>query len=87
MLLHGNGFKGLFPNICLLPQKRVSDFLIDKTIVQIGSADEAWLWIAIEPIHKQILEVYISRHRKMIVAESFLRSLVKVYGKDTASIV
>jgi transposase-like protein len=56
-------------------------------MVQIGSADEAWLWIAIEPIHKQILGVYISRHRNIIVAESFLRSLVKVYGKDTASIV
>ena len=51
-------------------------------MVQIGS-DEAWLWIAIEPIHKQILGVYISRHRNMIVAESFLRSLVKVYGKHT----
>ena len=86
MLLHGNGFKFL-SQTCLVPQKRVSAFLIDKTMVQIGSADEAWLWIAIEPIHKQILEVYISRHRKMIVAESFLRSLVKVYGKDTASIV
>jgi putative transposase len=61
----------------------VSAFLIDKTMVQIGSADEAWLWIAIEPIHKQILGVYISRHRNMIVAESFLRSLVKVYGKHT----
>jgi transposase-like protein len=61
----------------------VSAFLIDKTMVQIGSADEAWLWIAIEPIHKQILGVYISRHRNMIVAESFLRSLVKVHGKHT----
>jgi transposase-like protein len=50
--------------------KRVSAFLIDETmVVQIGSADEAWLWIAtIEPIHKQILGVYISRHRNMIVA-------------------
>ena len=62
--------------------KRVSAFLIDETMVQIGS-DEAWLWIAMEPIHKQILGVYISRHRNMIVAESFLRSLVKVYGKHT----
>ena len=65
----------------------MSAFLIDKTMVQIGSAEEAWLWIAIEPIHKQILEVYISRHRNMIVAESFLRPLVEVYGNDTAPIV
>jgi putative transposase len=51
-------------------------------MVYIG-ADEAWLWIAIEPIHKQILGVYNSRHRNMIVAELFLRSLVRVYGKHT----
>jgi hypothetical protein len=53
--------------------KRVSSFLIDETIVQIGSDDEAWLWIAVavEPIHRQILGVYIS----------FLSSLIKIYGK------
>ena len=50
------------------------------------STDEAWLWIAVEPIHKQILGVYIPRHRKnMIVAESFLRSLIKIYGKHIVS--
>ena len=49
-------------------------------MLQIGSG-EAWLWVAVEPIHKQILGVYISRHRNMIVAESFLRSLITIYGK------
>lgn len=62
--------------------KRVSAFLIDETMIQIGS-DEAWLWIAVEPIHRQILGVYISRHRNMIIAESFLSSLIKIYGKHT----
>ena len=51
-------------------------------MLQIGST-EALLWVAIEPIHKQILGVYISRHRNMIVAEAFLRSLVRIYGKHT----
>ena len=48
-------------------------FIIDETQIQIGS-NEAWLWVAvIEPIHRIILGVYISRHRNMIVvAESFL---------------
>jgi hypothetical protein len=27
---------------------------------------EAWLWVVLEPIHKQILGVYISRHRNML---------------------
>ena len=64
----------------LYPCKRVSAFLIDETMLQIGT-DEAWLWVAVGPIHKQILGVYISRHRNMIVAESFLRSLITIYGK------
>jgi putative transposase len=63
--------------------KRVSAFLIDETMIHIGSDDEAWLWIAVEPIHRQILGVYISRHRNMIVAEAFLRSLIRIYGKHT----
>ena len=45
--------------------------------------NNAWLWIAIEPIHSLILGVYISRYRSMLVAESFLRSLVKSYGKHS----
>src|SRR5690349_3828203 len=49
-------------------------------MLQIGS-NEAWLWIAVESIHKQILGVYISRHRNMIVAEAFLSSLIRMYGK------
>ena len=36
----------------------------------------------IEPIHRMILGVYyISKHRNMLVAESFLKSLIKLYGK------
>ena len=50
--------------------------------MQIGP-DQAWLWVAVEPMHRQILGVYISRHRNMIIAESFLRTLIKIYGKHT----
>jgi putative transposase len=49
-------------------------------VLQIG-AEEAWLWIGVEPIHKQILGVSVSRHRNMIVAELFLRSLIRIYGR------
>jgi hypothetical protein len=38
----------------------------------------------VEPIHMQILGVYISRHRRsLLIAEPFLNSLVKPYGKNT----
>jgi transposase-like protein len=51
-------------------------------MLQIGSSNEAWLWIvAIEPIHKQILGVYISRHRNMIIVERGISQFInKNYG-------
>jgi putative transposase len=51
-------------------------------MLQIGSEYE-WLWVVMSPVHKQVLGVYISRHRNMLVAELFLRSLIKVYGMHT----
>jgi len=62
------------------PCKRVAAYLIDETQVQIGTS-EAWVWVATEPAHRTILGVYISRHRNMLVVETFLRSLVQKYGK------
>jgi putative transposase len=62
--------------------KRISAFLIDETMLQIGS-NQVWLWVVVEPIRKQILGVYISKHRNMIVAEAFLSSLIRIYGKHT----
>jgi len=70
------------PDKFYLKRTRVTAFIIDETMLQIGS-DYAWLWVAIEPIHKQVLGVYVSRHRNMLVAESFLRTLVRIYGKHT----
>jgi transposase-like protein len=78
MLLYGTGFRDSIPDVYCC--KRVAAFLIDETIMQIGS-DQAWLWVTVEPVHRQILGVYISRHRNMIVAESFLRTLIKIYGR------
>jgi transposase-like protein len=70
--------KHLYPN---KRKSRITAFVIDETEIQIGS-DEAWLWVAaVEPVHKQILGVYISRHRNMLIAEVFLQSLIKLYGK------
>jgi transposase-like protein len=78
MSLYGNGFKDLIPRR-IYHCRRVSAFLIDKTMLQIGFG-QAWLWIAIEePIHKQILVVYISRHRNMIVA---CRIIPKIFSQS-----
>ena len=64
-----------------MKRTRLAAFIINKTMLQIGS-DYAWLWAAIEPVHNQVLGLHVSRHRNILVAEYFLRSLIKVYGKD-----
>jgi len=69
--------KDVFPN---KKKSRITAYIIDETMVQIGYTG-AWLWVVIEPIRHRILGVYISRHRNMLVAESFLKSLIKLYGK------
>ena len=63
-------------------RKRVTAFIIDETVIQIGS-QHFWLWFCIEPIHSSVLGIYISEERNMIVAEKFIRSLVEKYGKHT----
>jgi putative transposase len=63
-------------------RKRVSAFIIDETVIQIGN-HHFWLWIAIEPVHRTILGIYISEERNMFVAENFIHSLIDKYGKHT----
>ena len=71
-----------FGSYHIYKRKRVSAFIIDETIIQIGN-QHCWLWICIEPVHKSILGIYISEERNMFVAENFIRSLVSRYGKHT----
>ncbi|HEX7143490.1 MAG TPA: DDE-type integrase/transposase/recombinase [Nitrososphaeraceae archaeon] len=63
-------------------RKRISAFIVDETIIQIGN-HHFWLWIAIAPVNRTILGIYISEERNMFVAENFIRSLVSKYGKHT----
>ena len=58
----------------LYKRKRVSAFIIDETVIQIGN-QYFWLWICIEPIHSSVLGIYISKERNMLVAERFIHLL------------
>ena len=60
----------------------VSEFIIDETLIKVGS-DLIWLWVAIEPKHhRQILHIDISFERTMlIVSERLIASLIDKYGK------
>jgi putative transposase len=54
--------------------KRISEFIIDETLIKVGS-ELVWLWVAIiEPAeNKQILTLSISKERNMfVVAERFI---------------
>src|SRR5712691_3966960 len=64
--------------------RRVQAFLVDETYVEVGSF-EAWVWVAVESVHRYILGVYLSRHQNMIVAELFLKP-VDHWGWSTDSI-
>ena len=71
-----------FDSCNIYKRKRVSAFIIDETVIQVGS-QHFWLWFCIEPIHSSVLGIYISEERNMLVAEKFIRSLVTKYGKHT----
>jgi putative transposase len=67
-------------------QKRtkISQFIIDETLIRVGR-EVFWLWIAIEPKSKSILDMSISLERSILVAEQFLQELIKKYGKNLVS--
>ncbi len=63
-------------------RKRISAFIIDETVIQIGWK-HYYLWIATEPIDHSILGIYISEYRNMVVASQFIESLIIKYGKHS----
>ncbi len=54
-------------------EKKVSGFIVDETLIKVGR-ELVWLWIAIEPIEKVILDIRISFERSILVAERFFKS-------------
>ena len=74
MFLFGTEVRGL-SYLQMYKRKRVSVFIIDETVIQIGT-QHFWLWFCIEPIHSFIIGIYSSVKRKMLVAKKFVKSLV-----------
>ena len=68
----------------LQKRNKIQEFIIDKTLIN-ASDDYVWVWVAIEPIDKMILDIRISFERAMLVAEQFLKGLIKKYGKHSIS--
>jgi putative transposase len=53
-------------------------------MIKIGS-EFIWLWVAIEPKDKEIIQINISRERIMLLAERFLSKLLEEYGEHPVS--
>jgi putative transposase len=68
------------PRKILQKRCKLSEFIIDETLIKVGS-EYVWLWVAIEPAEKTILGIRISIERNMLVAEQFIKSLIRKYGK------
>jgi putative transposase len=65
-------------------RKRISEFIVDETILKVGS-EYLWLWVAIEPQNRQILALNISKERNMLIAERFIADLVRIHGRHPVS--
>lgn len=60
-------------NKAMEEEKKISGFIVDETLIKVGR-ELVWLWIAIEPIEKVILDIRISFQRSILVAERFFKS-------------
>jgi putative transposase len=65
-------------------RKKINEFIVDETLIKIGS-EFIWLWVAIEPKDKEIIQINISRERIMLLAERFLSKLLEEYGEHPVS--
>jgi putative transposase len=70
----------------LQKKKKIQEFIVDdETLIIVGNQFAWLLWIVVDSINKLILRIHISFERTILVAELFLTSLVKDYGKHSLS--
>lgn len=79
-----NWIQKYHPRNILSKRKRISEFIIDETLLKVGS-EYIWIWVAIEPENKEFLALTLSKEKNMLIAERFLSGLVKVHGKHNVS--
>ncbi|HET7391782.1 MAG TPA: DDE-type integrase/transposase/recombinase [Nitrososphaeraceae archaeon] len=67
-------------------KRKIYEFIVDETLIKVAN-ELVWVWIAIELKDKTILGIPISydERRSMLIAEQFMRSLVRKYGKHPVS--
>ena len=68
-------------------KRRIYEFIVDETLIKVGN-ELVWVWIiAIELKDKTILGIRIAYDERsiLIIAEQFIQSLVRKYGKHPVS--
>jgi transposase-like protein len=67
-------------------RKKIDEFVIDETQLKVGSR-YTWLWVTIEPKHRQILYIDISFERTMLIVSGrfIVASLINNFGKHPVS--
>ena len=66
-----------FGSLQIYKRKRVSAFIIDETVIQIGN-QHYWLWLCIEPIHLRYFESISQKEERCIVLKNlFIHQLNK----------
>jgi putative transposase len=71
-------------NIVQKRRKKIEGFIVDETLLKVNN-QFVWVWIAIDSIDKIILGIRISFERTILIAERFIKNLVKRYGKHPVS--
>jgi transposase-like protein len=61
-------------------KKKINEFIVDETQIKVGS-HHIWLWAAIEPKHRQIIQVDISFEQNMLWCRAFVSHLIDKYAK------
>jgi putative transposase len=65
-------------------RKKINGYVVDETQIKVGSR-YIWLWVAIEPKHREILRIDVSVEIAILVAERFIASLINRHGKHPVS--
>jgi putative transposase len=59
------------PKKIFTKKRKIDGYIIDETLIKVGSSEYIWLWVIIEPNDKEILAIDISKERNMFVARAF----------------
>ncbi len=66
-------------------KKKISEYIIDETVIKVGS-EYIWIWVAtIELESKEILGISVSKEQNMFVAERFISDVVEEHGEHPVS--